>query len=786
MLQREIQTFPTFIYPHDPFRLVEKKFNPPRIAQMETLFALANGYMGIRGTFDEGTPVFHKGTLINGFHETWPIVYAESAYGYAKIGQTIVNAPDGTVIQVYVDDEPFNLARATLLTYERALDTRTGILTRDVTWEKGSGKRIRIRSRRLVSFEHRHVAAVSYEVTMLNADAPIVISSELMYQEETQPVEDDPRGSHAFAERILLPQELRVSEAKAILTSMTRTNRMTMACGMDHQVETKGSYEIKNRSRNERARVVVSAHGNAGQTLRFTKLLTYHTSRNASLDDLAERADRALERARALGFDGLAAGQQVCLGKFWDRADVEVRGDDEVQQVTRLNLFHIYQATARADGMGVPAKGLTGHGYEGQYFWDTEIYVLPFLIYTSPHVAHNLLLFRYRMLDAARRRAREVNQEGALFPWRTINGEEASAYYAAGTAQYHIDADIAYALMKYVDVTGDTEFLHHEGAEILIETARMWRSLGFYSSRANGQFCINGVTGPDEYNTVVNNNAFTNLMARENLWAAARTLEQIRNTDPERFVQLAHDTGLSDTEIAEWQAAGDRMFVPYDETLGIHLQDDEFLSRKPWDFANTPPDKYPLLLHFHPLVIYRHNVIKQADIVLAMFLLGNQFSLEQKRRNFDYYDPLTTGDSSLSVSIQSILAMELGYRDKAIDYLRYALWMDLADIHANVDQGCHIASMGGSWMAAVYGIAGMRERNGRISFHPRLGKRIEGLRFHLAIRGQLLTVDIEGRKGQATYLLREGAGLTINHFEEELNLEPGKAVSRHFKLSRDS
>ena len=782
MLQREIETFPTFIYPHDPFRLIEKKFNPVRMAQMETLFALANGYMGIRGTFDEGTPVFQKGTLINGFHETWPIVYAESAHGYARIGQTIVNVPDGTLIRLYVDDEPFNLAQATLKNYDRTLDTRTGILARDVTWEKGSGKRIRIRSRRLVSFEHRHVAAISYEVTLLNADAPIVISSELVYQQDTCPVEGDQRGSRAFAERALLPQGLQFSEARAILTAATRTSRMTLACGMDHQVEANGSCDIKNLSQNERARVTVSVRGIAGQTLRLTKLLTYHTSTHEPVDELAERAERALDRARALGFEELAAGQQFYLGKFWDRADVEVRGDDELQQVMRFNLFHIYQASARSDGMGLPAKGLTGHGYEGQYFWDTEIYVLPFLIYTSPHVARNLLLFRYRMLDAARRRAREVNQQGALFPWRTINGEEASAYYAAGTAQYHIDADIAYAVIKYAEITGDVEFLHQEGAEILIETARMWRSLGFYSSRVNGQFCINGVTGPDEYNTVVNNNAFTNLMARENLSAAAGTLEQIRHSSPERFLLLAHATGLSDTEIAEWQAAAERMFVPYDEIAGIHLQDDEFLSKKPWDFANTPPDKYPLLLHFHPLVIYRHNVIKQADIVLAMFLLGNQFSPEQKRRNFDYYDPLTTGDSSLSVSIQSIVAMELGYRDKAIYYLKYALWMDLADIHANVDQGCHIASMGGTWMAVVYGIAGMREQNGRITFHPRLGQRIEGLRFHLTIQGQLLTVDIEGRKGQTTYLLREGSGLTIGHLEEEFKLEPGKPVSRNFEF----
>ena len=781
MLHREVQTFPTFIYPHNPWRLVEKKYNPRRMPQMETLFALANGYLGIRGTFDEGTPVYQKGTLINGFHETWPIVYPEAAYGYAKTGQTIVNVPDGTLIRLYIDDEPFDLARATLLNYERTLDMRTGILNRDVMWEQGSGKRTRILSRRLVSFEHRHVAAISYEITLLNADAPIVISSELVYQEETRPVQGDQRGSHAFAERVLLPQGLHISEGKTILTATTRTSQMTLACGMENQVETVGAYVRENQSSNERGRVVVTVQGLAGQTVRLTKFLTYHYSAHAPVDELAELAERALKRAREMGFEGLAASQQVYLGKFWDRADVEVRGDIETQQVVRFNLFHIFQATARTDGMGVPAKGLTGQGYEGHYFWDTEIYVMPFLIYTNPLVARNLLRFRYRMLEAARRRAREVNQEGALFPWRTINGEEASAYYAASTAQYHINADIIYALMKYADMTGDTDFLYREGAEMLIETARMWRSLGFYSGGAKGQFCINGVTGPDEYTTVVNNNAYTNLMARENLWKAAKILEQIRATNPDRFAALALETNLSDCEITEWQAAADRMCVPYDETAGIHLQDDDFLSRPPWDFEHTPPEKYPLLLHFHPLVIYRHNVIKQADIVLAMFLLGISFSRNQKTPNFDYYDPLTTGDSSLSVSIQVILAMELGYVEKAIEYGTYAGWMDLADVYANVEQGCHIASMGGLWMAIIYGMAGMRECNGRIAFHPRSGPRIEGLRFHLTVQGQHLAVDLDGRTGQAIYLLREGSGLTIGHMEEELKLELDKPVTRSFE-----
>jgi alpha,alpha-trehalose phosphorylase len=396
-----------------------------------------------------------------------------------------------------------------------------------------------------------------------------------------------------------------------------------------------------------------------------------------------------------------------------------------------------------------------------------------------------MLLFRYSMLDKARQRAREVNQKGALFPWRTINGDEASAYYAAGTAQYHINADIMHALKKYVDATGDQEFLYREGAEMLVETARLWLDLGFFSETKGGQFVINGVTGPDEYNTVVNNNAFTNLMARNNLRYAAETVEQLREKNPGIFRVLVDRTGLAMSEVAEWKNAADRMFVPYDKERGIHLQDDSFLDRERWDFENTPREKYPLLLHHHPLVIYRHQVIKQADVMLAMFLLGNEFTEEQKKKNFDFYDPLTTGDSSLSACIQCIMACEAGYLEKAARYARYAALVDLRDIAGNVRDGLHIASIGGTWMALVYGFAGMREHDGRLSFRPRLSRKAKtkGSRFRITIRGQTLEVNSDRETDQVTYQLVEGSRLTIEHCGEELELAVHVPVVRNLQFT---
>jgi alpha,alpha-trehalose phosphorylase len=445
--------------------------------------------------------------------------------------------------------------------------------------------------------------------------------------------------------------------------------------------------------------------------------------------------------------------------------------------VIRWNLFQLLQASERVEGHGIGARGLTGDSYEGHYFWDTEIYVLPFLIYTNPQMARALLKHRYDMLNKARVRAKELGHRGATFPWRTINGDEASAYYAAGTAQYHINADIAYALRKYVEVTGDEEFLWRYGAEILVETARLWCDLGFFSERKGGCFCINGVTGPDEYTALVNNNYFTNLMARENLRYGAHTVHHLERTRPDAFQKLVRITGLVNSEPAAWGEAAERMHLPYDERLRVHPQDDDFLQLEKWDFAGTPEDHYPLLLHYHPLNLYRSQVVKQADTVLAMFLLAEQFTAEEKKRNFDYYDPLTTHDSSLSVCVQSIVANEIGYRRKAMRYFNFAAVMDLSDVGGNMMHGAHIASIGGTWMALVYGFAGMRDEGGRISFRPRLPDGWDRLAFCLSVRGRRLRVEID--HAATIYRLVEGEELTIRHDGEELTLAAaGRTVTR--------
>ncbi len=783
MIRGERLQAPEYVYPPDEWRLVEKKFYPDFLPATETTFATANGYLGLRGSFEEGAPVFESGTFVNGFYESWPIVHGEEAYGFAETGQTIVNLTDTKIIRLYVDDEPFYLPTANLISFERALNMKSGTLDREILWETPAGKQVSIKSRRLVSFEHRHLAAIHYQVTVLNAEAPIVISSEMITEHIHQGSEGDPRLARGFRGRVLIPRVNYVNDRRIVLGYVTNNSKMNLACGVDHAFETACPYSYESKCSEDSGKVVFSIEARPGVPVTLTKYMSYHTSRRSPPGELCERAERTLDRAVGQGFYAVLAGQEQYMDDFWRRSDVQIVGDpanaarptEAIQQAIRFNLFHILQAAGRAEGTGIPAKGLTGEGYEGHYFWDTELYLLPFLIYTSPRIAKNLLKFRYSYLDKARERAQQVNQKGALFPWRTISGEEASAYYAAGTAQYHINADIMYALKKYTNATGDEEFLYDIGAEMLVETARLWVDLGFYSERKGGKFCIHGVTGPDEYNTVVNNNTFSNLMARENLRYAAETVESLRDKKPELFAVLVHKTGVEMSEVEAWKKAAENMYIPFDEKMGIHPQDDSFLEKEPWDFANTAVDKYPLLLHYHPLVIYRHAVLKQADVVLVMFLLGHEFSAEQKKRNFDYYDPLTTGDSSLSACIQSIVAFEVGYPEKGIEYARYAVLMDLADIAGNVRYGCHIASMGGTWMVFVYGSAGMRDYDGRLSFRPKPPKVLERIRFPLTVRGQVLEVDIQ--REATTYSLREGDGLVIWHEDEEIRLSRENPVA---------
>jgi alpha,alpha-trehalose phosphorylase len=478
------------------------------------------------------------------------------------------------------------------------------------------------------------------------------------------------------------------------------------------------------------------------------------------------QARGSLAEARHTGWDGLCGEQREYLDAFWERADVEIDGDPELQQAVRFALFHVLQAGARAERRAIPAKGLTGSGYDGHAFWDSESFVLPVLTYVAPDAAGDALRWRHATLDLARERAQQLGLAGAAFPWRTIAGRECSGYWPAGTAAMHIAADIAGAVIRYQHAVEDPDFAREIGLPLLVETARLWTSLGHHDRK--GRFRLPGVTGPDEYSALGDDNTYTNLMARRNLLGAAAAVDH----HPDEAATL--DVGQE--EVGAWRAAAEAMHVPYDGILDVHMQAEGFTHHARWDFESTPAEKYPLLLHYPYFDLYRKQVIKQADLVLALYTCGDRFTNEEKRRAFEYYEELTVRDSSLSACVQAVVAAETGHLDLAFDYLGEAAFIDLHDLARNTRDGLHIASLAGTWLALVAGFGGFRDFDGELTFAPRVPPGVTRLAFRVSVaEGRVLVeVDADG----ATYTLQEGKRLQLAHYGDGFTLEADAPLRR--------
>ena len=748
-------------YSVEPWRLRETTLELELLAQSESVMALSNGHIGWRANLDEGEPHGMPGSYLNGVYELRPLPYAEAGYGFPESGQTIINVTNGKIIRLYVDDEPFDVRYGTLRKHERCLDFRAGTLSRNVEWESPAGQAVRISSVRLVSLTQRAIAAISYEVEPIAGPARIAIQSELLANEQLPPPNGDPRTGLTL-ENVLQPEYDLADGTTVVMVHQTQDSHQRVGAAMDHIVDGPPGVQVESRSYGEGGVVTATVALQPGQRLRLIKFVAYGWSETRSLTAVRDQVGAALSGAMQTGWDGLVAEQRSYLDDFWGHADVEIDGDTEVQQAVRFSLFHVLQAGARAENRAIPAKGLTGPGYGGHAFWDTETFVLPVLNFTAPQAAAAALRWRHSTLQIAIDRAKQLGLRGAAFPWRTIAGQECSGYWPAGTAAFHINADIADAVTRYVDATGDEEFERTVGMDLLAQTARMWRSVGHHDAR--GEFRIDGVTGPDEYSALGDNNVYTNLMAKWNMQAAAEAAK--------RYPERARELGIDDEESAEWRDAAQAMHVPYDTGLQVHPQAEGFTRHQVWDFAGTRPDQYPLLLNFPYFNLYRRQVVKQADLVLAMHLCPDEFTAEQKARNFDYYEEITVRDSSLSASTQAVIAAEVGHLSLALDYLGEAALMDLRDLEHNTKDGVHIASLAGTWNALVAGLGGLRHRGGTVSFAPRLPGGLTRLAFTLKIRGRCLKVEITGT--EARYWLTEGDPLTVLHHGSTLTVTTGE------------
>ena len=746
----------------DRWTVLERALDLETLAQTESLFALANGHVGLRANLDEGEPSGIPGTYLAGFYETRPLPYAEPGYGDPEDGQTVVNVTNGKIIRLEVEDEPFDLRYGQLRKHERILDLRAGLLRRTVEWVSPTGRLVRVASTRIVSFTQRSIAAIRYEVEPLDDAAQVVVQSELITNEAPPMAEKDPRAAAALTAP-LVSDFFQAQDLRAILVHTTKATRLTVGAAMDHVIEAANGIATTIEAYADLARLSITDTPAPGKPLCITKFLGYSWSGNRSVPAVRDQVGAALVGAVQTGWDGLLSEQREFLDNFWESADIEIEGDTELQQAIRFSLFHTLQAGARGEQRPIPAKGLTGPGYDGHTFWDTEAFVLPLLTYSRPRAVADALRWRHSTLDLARERARSLALRGAAFPWRTIHGEECSGYWPAGTAEFHINAAIANAVERYRVISGDEAFEREAGVELLVETARLWRSLGHHD--AAGQFRIDGVTGPDEYSAIADNNVYTNLMAGRNLRAAADAIE--------RHPDLAEQLDVDAEETASWRDAADAMLIPYDESLGVHPQSEGFTEHAVWDFDSTPIENYPLMFHYPYFDLYRSQVVKQADLVMALFYAGEAFTPEEKARDFAYYERLTVRDSSLSACIQAVVAAEVGHMELAYDYFAEAALIDLHDLGHNTRDGVHIASLAGSCIAAIAGFGGMRERATTLAFMPRLPEALTRLSFAIRV-GDTAKLKIEVEPARATYTLLAGETLELEHHGQAVTVTGGQ------------
>lgn len=760
------------IYPCEPWSITEESFELKNNYRNETVFVLSNGYIGMRGTFEEAYKLEKglgmEGSFVNGFYESETIRYGEMAYGFADKTQTMLNVANAKIVKLLIDGREFSIFEGKLSKSKRILDMKNGILLRNVVWTSPEGKTVEINTKRIVSLTNKFAAAIEYSVTPIDFDGELSLISAIDGDVMNNTAENNSRIDYGPYGRVVLMEDSVSEGAFSALAQRSKNTKIGIVTAMYNDVDfeadsenTKDEYSVKTK---------FTFLAQKGKTYTLTKYFTYITTRDFEEGLLIDKAKSILSELSENGFSELTKSQRAYLDKFWENANIEIDGDDMLSQGLRWHMFALLQSPGRDGKTSLGAKGLSGEGYEGHIFWDTEMYVTPFFNFEYPQIAKDILMFRYNTLDEARKRARVLSvNKGCCFPWRTINGKEASAFFLAGTCQFHINADIAYAVNQYVTVTGDYEFLEDYGAEILIETARFWCEFGEYIDYKGGKFCINGVTGPDEFAVLVNNNCYTNMMARENMKYAVSAAEYLKKNVPEKFEALSKKIELQASEIADWQKAIDNMYIPYEEKLGIYPQDDSFMSKKRWDIENTPFSEFPLLDKHHPIVVYRHQVSKQADFVLAMFLLSQYFSKDEMKRNFDFYETVSVHESSLSACIFSIVANAIGYYDIAYKYFMTTSRLDLDDYHANVNAGYHCANMAGTWMSMLFGFGGMRLNGDMLEFSPVLPQKWNSYRFRVLVRGSLIEVFVD--KNGAKYSLIKGESVTIKSYGEEIEIK---------------
>lgn len=737
-------------------QMIKKDFSltNEELRLQETLFHTANGYIGVRGNFEEGYPenfVSSRGQYINGVYDIADMKQAEQLYGFPNKKEVILNVADTQTLHLYLGGEEVTAFSQGVRELTRTLDMEKGTASRQFIWQNQAGKEVTVCYRRMTSFVLLPLFTI--EVTILSHDfeGKVEIVSEHHGTARNFVNPDDPRMA-AEAEDYLTVKETVYDEEQSLsmITAETKKSELAIRTLVFHEVSQ--GLELGVVEEDEAVSVVYDGYLRAKETASIVKYSLFLDSRRY---DLEKDTQALVSKVKEQSLEAWYVEQEKYLQTFWHQAEISVGGDPLLNDSLDYSLYSLIQSAGKDGISNIAAKGLSGEGYEGHYFWDTEIYMMPFFTLTYPEIARKLIEFRYTILENARENARTLgHSKGALFPWRTISGTESSGYYPSGTAQYHINSDIAYSIIQYYQATGDLECLLEYGGELLIETSRLWLDAGHYEGDT---FVLNCMTGPDEYTCVVNNNYYTNLSVQYQL----QWLVKLYPIFKEKNAPFLERLGVTEAEIAEYATAAEAMFLPYSEELQLHAQDDSFLNKPVMDFAALPKEKFPLLLHYHPLYLYRHQVCKQADMVLAYFLHDEAFEKEDIARGYAYYEKLTTHDSSLSSCIFSIVANQIGDTEKAYRYFDESSKIDITNSHHNTQDGIHAANMGGTYLGVVFGFAGLRIRDNHLALSPQLPKKWTNCHFSIQYQGSLVTIDITREAIRLTTESEDGLPVTV-------------------------
>ncbi|EOT41312.1 MULTISPECIES: glycoside hydrolase family 65 protein [Enterococcus] len=737
-------------------KVLEKKafeLTEAELGLQETLFHTANGYLGVRGNFEEGYPAgmqTMRGQYVNGFYDIADMKQAEQLYGFANQKEVMLNVADTQSARIFASGVAVTMFE-NATDFQRILNMEKGVSERSFTWGSAAGK-LRLTFRRMASFIDLSLFTTEIEIESLDYEGEIVVESDHIGLVHNYVDPSDPRLA-AEAEDYLSIIAHKASAGESYFLTKTQRSNLQLASYVYHQ----GMTFCKTKVEKERITQIFNQKIRPGEKLKLEKRAYFYDSARFDLEETAHLTAVANQKPLTKWYQE----QQIYLQKFWENSQVSVTGDTELNDSLNFSLFSLLQAAGKDGKSNIAAKGLSGEGYEGHYFWDTEIYMMPFFTLTNPAISKQLITYRYSILESARQNARILGHPtGALYPWRTIQGSESSGYYPSGTAQYHINSDIAYGIMQYYWATGDWQLMEEMGAEIIFETARTWLQIGNFTARG---FEIFGVTGPDEYTCLINNNYYTNLSAKNHLLWAVELYQKLQGSS------LIKQIDLTATEIAAFSKAAAQMFLSVSDK-GLHGQDDSFLAKPVLELNKIPEEKFPLLLHYHPLFLYRHQVCKQADLVLAYFLFMQQFDPKKMAQGFAYYEPLTTHDSSLSSCIFGIVATQLGDVEKGYRYFEESSKIDIQNTHKNTKDGIHAANMGGTYLGLVYGFAGLRLTSQKVELNPKIPQKWPQYAFCFQYHGTKVAVNVT----QEAVEITASENMTIGVFGKEYQLAKQK------------